>query len=392
MATVLTPEQIEAAVNALPVQGRIMLRLLLVQYLDVTQGDVEYMAADRPDPRFLSGQKPKTPYISQETMQGLTDRVAQYRTQARQRRERVSLQITCLQKQIALSEALCSLAEHLLGSRFGMDAEAVQELKKQARTAIPKTAIRELDRKWETEEITEEGYRKERLCIEYQSQLRKLERERRRLEIATREFDTSGGVPLQDHEIGHIWGIPASTLAARKAKYLHQYLQGLQTQLQETRSAAQQALTIPTDLWKETFAALAHRPVERSVAVYDGLEGTETALLDKLTAFASGTLPEEIEGRFWLSIVQESRTNAEYGDKLKSLFPLQRLSTILAEMDVSPEALQEELVGRVSPKPKAVAGEPLKEKETAELQLGEMGEHVLKSFFGEQHPDLQGRR
>ncbi|MEK6617543.1 MAG: DUF5677 domain-containing protein, partial [Nitrospirota bacterium] len=224
MATVLTPEQIEAAVNALPVQGRIMLHLLLVQYLDVTQGDVEYMAADRPDPRFLSGQKPKTPYISQETMQGLTDRVAQYRTQARQRRERAWLQITCLQKQIVLSEALCSLAEHLLGSRFGMDAEAVQELKKRARTAIPKTAIRELDRKWETDEITEEGYRKERLCIEYQSQLRKLERERRRLEIAKREFDTSGGGPLQDHEICHIWGIPASTLAAR---LLEQVILGL---------------------------------------------------------------------------------------------------------------------------------------------------------------------
>ncbi len=388
----LTPEQIEAAVNALPVQGRIMLRLLLLQYLDVTQGDIEYMAADRPDPRFHSGEKPKTPYISHETLQGLTDRVAQYRTRVRQRRERISLQITCLQKQIALSEALCSLAEHLLVSQFGMDAEAVHELKKQARAAVPKTAIRELDRKWETDEITEEDYRKERLCIEYQSQLRKHERERRRLEMATREFDTSGGVPLQDHEIGHIWGIPASTLAARKAKYLHQYLQGLQTQLQETRPAAQHATTIPTDLWKETFAALSHRPVERSVAAYDGLEGTETALLDKLTAFASGTLPEEIEGRFWLLLVQESRTSAEYGDKLKSLFPLQRLSTILAEMDASPEALQEKLVGRVSPKPKAVAGEPLKEKETAELQLSEMGEHVLKSFFGEQHPDLHGRR
>jgi len=103
-------------------------------------------------------------------------------------------------------------------------------------------------------------------------------------------------------------------------------------------------------------------------------------------------LPEEIEGRFWLSIVQESRTNAEYGDKLKSLFPLQRLSTILAEMDVSPEALQEELVGRVSPKPKAVTVEPSEKAKTPEPQLGEMGEHVLKSFFGEQHPDLHGRR
>jgi len=49
-------------------------------------------------------------------------------------------------------------------------------------------------------------------------------------------------------------------------------------------------------------------------------------------------------------------------------------------------------MSRVSPKPKAPAGEPLKEKGAADLQLGEMGEHVLKSFLGEQHPDVHGRR
>src|SRR5437899_10788193 len=95
MATVLTPEQIEAVVHALPMQGRIMLRLLLLQYLDVTREEIEYMAADRPDPRFHAGEKPKTPYISQETIQGITDRVAPYRTSIRQKRERTWIQKKC---------------------------------------------------------------------------------------------------------------------------------------------------------------------------------------------------------------------------------------------------------------------------------------------------------
>ncbi len=383
MASVLTPEQIEAAVNALPVQGRIMSRLLLLQYLDVTREDIEYMAADRPDPRFHAGEKPATPYISQETVQGITDRVAQYRTRIRQRRERTWLQIQCLRSQIAVSASLCSLSEQLFASRFGMDAEEIQGLKKQARAAVPKTAIRELERKWQADEITEESYRKERLRVEYQSQLRRLERQHKRLEIAKREFDACSSVPLQDHEIGHIWGIPAGSLAARKAKYLHQYLQGLQAKLQAARSPAEEALTPPSDLWKETFVALSQRPVERTVAVYDGFEGSETALVEKLTAFAAGTFPEDHESRFWLSLVQESRTNAEYGDRTKSIFPLQRLSAILAEMDTSPDALEQELMSRVSPKPKAAPLEPKEGTKPSEPQLGQLGEHVLRSFVGE---------
>ena len=383
MASVLTPAQIEGVVNALPAQGRIMLRLLLLQYLDVTREHIEYMAGDRPDPRFHAGEKPKTPYISQETLQGITDRVAQYRTRIRQKRERTSLQIQCLRSQIAVSGLLCSLSEQLLASRFGMHAEEIQGLKTQARTDVPKTAIRELDRKWDADEITDEHYRKERLRVEYQRQLRRLEREHKRLEIAKRELEASSVVPLQDHEIGHIWGIPAGSLAARKAKYLHQYLQGLQAKLQDVRSPAEQALTPPIDLWKETFAALSQRPVERTVAVYDGGEGTEVALVEKLTAFAAGTFPEDQENRFWLSLVQESRTNAEYGDQTKSLFPLQRLSAILAELDTSPDALEQELMSRVSPKPRAAAVEPKEGTQPSEPQLGQLGEHVLRSFLGE---------
>lgn len=388
----LTQELITSVLDSLPVQSRIMLRLLLLQYLDVTGEDIERMAADRPDPRFHAGGKPTTPYISRETIQGIADRVAEYRTRYRQKRERAWLQIECLHKQIVLSESFCSLAERLLVTRFGLAADAVNEIAKQARTALPKPAVRELDRRWDKDEITEENYRKSRLCIEYQAFLRKLERERKRLELAKRELATWSGVPLQDHEIGHIWGIPASSLAARKAKTLSQYLQGVQTKLQASRLGTERAITPPIDLWKETFAALARQPIERSVAAYDGLEGTEAALLDKLTAFAYGTLPEESESRFWLSLVQEASHAAEYGNKLKSLFALQRLHAILAELDSASASLEQELLARVSPKPKEMAVVPEPESKTADLKLGEMGEHVLRSFKGESPTDLHGRR
>ena len=389
--SLLTPEDIERVVTALPVQGRIMLRFLLLQYLDMAQEDCEYMASDRPDPRFQAGGKSLTAYISQETIEGLKDRVAHYRTQLRHKRERAWLQLECLSKQIAVTEGLCSLAERLLLTQFEMTPEAAQELKKQARASVPKPALRELNRKWEHDEITEEAYRKERLGLEWQALLRKLDREQKRMDLTRRELLTANSSSLQDHEIAHVWGIPAGSLAARKAKYLHQYLQGVQAIVQQSRSSADQAATPPIDLWTETFSVLSRQPVEHSVATYDGLEGSESALLDKLTAFAAGKLPEELEGRFWLSLIQDYRHGAEHGARPHSLFALQRLLTILTEMDAAPGILEQDLLARISPTPKAVAGtaepEPAKDP-----QLGEMGEHVLRSFMGESHPDVHGRR
>jgi len=388
----LTPQLIDSVVNSLPIQGRIMLRLLLLQYLDVPPEDIDYMAADRPDPRLQAGGKLQTPYVSHEALQGITDRVAQYRTHVRKKRERAWLQIECLQKLIAVTESLQTLSEDLLVSQFGMDPESIQELKKAARTAIPKPALRELNQRWERDEVTEEDYRKKRLCLECQYLARKIERERKRLGTAQREFELANSTSLQDHEICQIWGIPAGSLAARKIKYLHQYLQGLETQVRSSRPSGEETPSPPVDLWKETWSTLARQPIQRSVAVYDGLEGTEAALLDKLAMFAAGTFSEEAEGRFWLSLGQDSRPAAEYGATPHSLFALQKLYAILNEMDSSRETLQEELLARVSPVPKAEPAKRLEEDKAAELKLGEMGEHVLRSFMGESHSDLQGRR
>ncbi len=363
MAPALTGEIIESVINALPAQGRVMLRLLLLQYLDATQEDIDYMAADRPDPRFVSGAKPLVPVITHETLQSLVNRVAQYRAQTRKKREQIWMQIECLKKQIAYGEALCVQAEQLLRGRFGLDAEAVQLLRAQSRAALPKPAIRELDRQWEKNEISEEDYRRKRLGIDYQAELRKLDRERKRLETVLRDYSIASNAPLQDHEIGHIWGIPAGSLAARKAKFLHQYLQELLAALQQTGQP-------PIDLWKETFRILSARPVERSAVAYDGLDKTEASLMEKLTVFALKTIPEDIESRAWLSISL-------------SLFALQRLSALQAERDMDGAALEQLLLQRTAPAPKEPESPTQPETDAQTIQSADWEEHILRSMRGE---------
>jgi hypothetical protein len=50
----LTPELIESVISSLPIQGRIMLRLILLQHFNVTDEEIQYMTADRPDPRCVA--------------------------------------------------------------------------------------------------------------------------------------------------------------------------------------------------------------------------------------------------------------------------------------------------------------------------------------------------
>lgn len=390
MTSPLSVAAIESAIASMPVQGRIMLRLILLQYFDVTRDEIEYMAADRPDPRCVTGTKPTHNMITKEAIKAVQDKRDEYRRYARLTRERTWLQCESLTQLTRLRDAMAHRAEELLRSRFGSDREALDALKSQARTALPRPAIRTLDRRWDAAEITHEEYQRRRLEIELQTHLRLAERYRKRLDLAERERKTANHTPLQDHEIGHIWGIPAGSLAARKVKYLAQYLQTLPT-VMERETRAQAPATPPIDLWKETFSVLAQLPIERSLSIYDGLERTESALLEKLTALAWGNLAEDVEAKFWLSLVHSASSNAVHSELGRSLFGLQRLVAVLADLDTSPASLDDALLARVTPRPKTESGALLEEK-PVEPVLGEMGEHVLRSMLGESHPDLHGSR
>src|SRR6185295_14469677 len=121
----------------------------------------------------------------------------------------------------------------------------------------------------------------------------------------------------------------------------------------------------------------------RTVAVYDGLEGSEEELMGKLTTFAAGKMKEDEETRFWGSLIQEFRHRAEYGSSPYSLFGLQRLSAILEETDSSLDALEQDLMARIAPTPKATEA-ALEESKKTPAELGQIGEHVLRSMFGEE--------
>jgi hypothetical protein len=141
-------------------------------------------------------------------------------------------------------------------------------------------------------------------------------------------------------------------------------------------------------LWKETFSVLAAQPIERSLSTYDGLEKTESALIDKLTAMVWGSLPEEVEVKFWTSLVFGASSNAMHSEITRNLFGLQRLITIINDMDRSPETVDADLLKRTTATPKSEVGALEGPTEPPKKELTEMQAQILSSMRGE---DASGR-
>lgn len=385
MPSVLTESHITSVMDSLPIQGRIMLKLLLLQHYDLTEEDINYIAADRPDPRCVSGTKPTNLVITQDTLKSVHSRRDEYRRRVRLRRERLWLQMECMKRMAALAEAMVEAATHLLQTKFQVTPESIAALKQQARTAVPKPVIRLLERRWDENDITAEAFQEARLGIELQTQLRLLEKYRKRFELSEREWKTINAAPMQDHEIGHIWGIPAGTLAARKVKFLSQYLLATQARCSDTPVSGSPAPS--PEMWQATLRALAQTPIERSIATYDGLEGTESALIEKLEIYAMMGISEATETKFWNSLVYGASSNAIHTETTRTLFGLQRLVSIQKDLDTSNAALDEELLKRSRPTPKA--GElPAPAPESGQGELTDFQRHILHNFIGE---DVSGR-
>jgi len=90
-SSVLTRERIEAAIAKLQHVHQIMIRLLLLQYLDPTIEDIVFMARERSEPQMRAGSKVGGMAPSPERILGLPkewvtaveNRVKQYVTQLR---------------------------------------------------------------------------------------------------------------------------------------------------------------------------------------------------------------------------------------------------------------------------------------------------------------------
>ncbi|RMH31479.1 MAG: hypothetical protein D6690_16030, partial [Nitrospirae bacterium] len=349
----LTYELISSAIDQLSIQHRTMLHLLLLQYFDVSQEEIEYMAADQPDSRFLAGNQPATKRLTKEAIQHVTDRVGQYRLFLRQKRERPALQITCLQRQISRTDMILAVIERLLTSRFSVEPSRLEACKQQAFSVLVKQERRKLDAAWKQHELSEDEYKIRRLLLEYQIFVRKRRQYTRRLTVAKQEFQFASTTPLKDHEIAHIWGIPLGSLASRKVKALEHYLTKIQEMLEQASPTANQnpVSTHRPNYWQDTFLVLSRRPIERSIVSYDGLERTEENLMLKLRAFAEGTMAEEEDSKFWTTItkIQDSEHSGMWASHSRSIFALQRLIAIHNDLDSSEDAIEEEIIARIDP-------------------------------------------
>jgi hypothetical protein len=384
MTNTLSFEQIETLVNGLSLQNRTMIRLLLLQYFDVPLEEIEYMATDQPDSRFMAGSQPEEKLFTREAVQDITSRIAQYQLFFRQNRERPALQLDCLQQMNKLTDLTIGVAEQLLTEQFGVEEATLQDRKSQALTILAKQIRRKLDKSFEQDDLSEEDYKPQRLLLEYQLLFRKKERLKRRLSSAKQEFLSAGQASLQDHEIAHIWGIPLGSLAGRKVKALHQFLSESQKLAQENTQSTVQSSPNRTDYWKEAFATLLRQPVKRSVVPYDGLERTEEALMEKLRDFASDAMSEEAEAKFWANIIRihDTEHSGMWKSQSRAIFALQRLSAILKEFDLSEPAIEEDLLKKIVP-PSAQEKLSVPEEEIP-LELNEEALGILQKMSGEQ--------
>ena len=380
----LTSELIESVIEALPVQSRIMVRLLLLQYLEPAEEDIQFIVEDQPDSRFMAGDQPQKRTSLVAAIHEVTTRIGQYSGFLRQKRERPWLQVECLKKQIALTDLTIRAAEGLLTSKFDVDRAELKERKQSAVSALPRPEIRRLERALDQEETAEDDYHRDRLLIEYQTLIRRRERQRRRLKNAEQEYELSGLAPLQDHEVAHIWGIPLGSLSARKVKALTHYLSALQVRLDQ-EAAASEAAQAYADLWRETLRVLSRKPSQRSIVTFiPGIERTEEALLERLTTFADGTMPEAAESGFWQLItrVHDSEHSGPWHSHARAIFALQRLFAIQADSEPTLDELEADLLQATRPKSKDDAL-PAQQPDEQPAELSEQALGVLNALAGE---------
>ena len=166
-------------------------------------------------------------------------------------------------------------------------------------------------------------------------------------------------------------------------KALVRYLTALQAKLDETNPLPDPNPTGQRpDLWRETIHTLSRKPVEKSVVSFNGIEKTEEALMEKLRAFATDSLPEGAETPFWLEITRIRDTEGDpWGNHARSIFALQRLSAIHTELESTPEDVERDLLALVNPKQKQ---EMLPEPDEQPVELSEQGLGILQALIGEQ--------
>ncbi len=336
--TTLTRAQIETAIAALQPVQRVMVRLLLLPYLDPTPEDIAFMARERSEPNMRAGQKQggrsqvahdKISGLPKDWIVAVENKVRQFQTQLRGQLTRLNLLADFLTDYLAGLQPEVTATEQLLTSECEIAPESFEDLRAQAKLSPLTYALKKLAVRADKGEIEETDYVRERLGLEYQARLRQRDRSKKRLNLALLERQTSMMSSLSDEFLAEIWCIAVGPITNRRVKAVQAYVNTLASTLKSSLDSASftaavnaglgprlaggsknegvgsKPVDLSGDLWTQTILALAADPIPPiTPRPCEHREGGTKSLAAKLRSLAIYELGEDEEVKMWPQTVQ----------------------------------------------------------------------------------------
>lgn len=405
----LTRDQIEAAITTLAPVNRVMLRLLLLRYVNPLPEDVFLMATERTEPNKRAGgdaskvtgggvpapQKVKgTPRSWVIAIEG---KVSQFATVLREERQRLEIQVRFLQDYGEGLRQELEAIEGLLRTDFEASPETLEDLRTQARLAPVAYSLKKLMARADKQEIEEEEYLRERLFLEYQAHARRFERARRRLNQLFLVREAMITSSLSDEFLATVWGISKDPITNRRVKSVQQYINALVTAAKgphdeqawtsavtagigrklaggsNNEGMGSRAVATPGDLWSLTLHTLAAEPMETLIPKPCQHHLGGKILAGKFRSLATYLLGEEDDIKVWDLTAQ-------------CLHCLTMMRTLQQEADMigqSPDAVLSRIKTRTAMPRKEVPEAAARKTSEPEEAHSEHVALILRDFTGE---------
>jgi hypothetical protein len=400
--TTLTRAQIETAIATLQPVHRVMVRLLLLPYLDPPAEDIAFMARERSEPNMRAGLKQggrsqvahdKISGLPKDWIVAVENKVRQSQTQLRAQLTRLNLLADFFTDYLAGLQLEIAATEQLLTSECEVGPESLGDLRAQAKLSPLSYALKKLAARAEKGEIEEADYLRERLGLEYQARLRQRDRFKKRLNLVLLERQASMLSSLSDEFLAEIWCISVGPITNRRVKTVQAYVNALAATLKSGLDAAgftaavnaglgprlaggsknegigSKSVDLSGDLWTQTILALAADPIPLiTPKPCEHPEGGTKSLMAKLRSLAIYELGEDEEVKMWprtvqclscLTVVraaqQESGIVGRALDevvarvKTRSAFPRKEAAPAVQEAAPAPEAEALDLEERLRP-------------------------------------------
>ncbi|HYS83595.1 MAG TPA: hypothetical protein VEN78_01140, partial [Bradyrhizobium sp.] len=331
--TALTRAQVETAIAALQPVQRVMVRLLLLAYLDPTPEDIAFMARERSEPNMRAGLKQggrsqiahdKISGLPKDWIVAVENKVRQSQAQLRAQLTRLNLLADFLTDYLAGLQLEITATEQLLTSECEVGPESLEDLRAQAKLSPLSYALKKLAARADKGEIEEADYLRERLSLEYQARLRQRDRFKKRLNLVLLERPASMLSSLSDEFLAEIWCIAVGPITNRRVKAVQAYVNALASTLKSGLDAASFAAAVNAglgprlaggsknegigsksvdlsgDLWTQTILALAADSIPPiTPKPCEHPEGGTKSLTAKLRSLAIYELGEDEEIKMW---------------------------------------------------------------------------------------------